>query len=118
MPSPTPVNRRTLLRILGRSIATPLLAPPIAFAQAVWPARAVRYVNGFPAGGATDTLSGIVSVTGTAFEQQIVLRSDGDVTGLSASAADSAALSRMGGIEVRVFGRGGKPFPHAPSLSR
>ena len=57
MPSPATVNRRTLLAILGGSIATPLLAPRIAFAQEVWPARAVRYVNAFPAGGATDTLS-------------------------------------------------------------
>jgi tripartite-type tricarboxylate transporter receptor subunit TctC len=60
MSSPTTVNRRTLLTILGSSIATPLLAPRIAFAQEAWPARTVRYVNGFPAGGATDTLSRIL----------------------------------------------------------
>src|SRR4030081_3902662 len=60
MPSPTPVNRRTLLTLLGGSIATPLLAPCIAFSQEAWPARTVRYVNGFPAGGATDTLSRIL----------------------------------------------------------
>ena len=60
MSSPTTLNRRTLLAILGGSIATPLVAPRIAFAQAAWPARAVRYVNGFPAGGATDTLSRIL----------------------------------------------------------
>src|SRR4051812_50067347 len=39
---------------------SPLLAPRVAFAQAAWPARPVRYVNGFPAGGATDTLSRIL----------------------------------------------------------
>src|SRR3954464_5606350 len=60
MPSPITVNRRTLLGSLGGSIAAPLLAAPMAFAQAGWPARAVRYVNGFPAGGATDTLSRIL----------------------------------------------------------
>src|SRR4030081_3085390 len=60
MSSPTPVNRRTLLTILGSSIATPLLAPRIAFSQEAWPVRTVRYVNGFPAGGATDTLSRIL----------------------------------------------------------
>src|SRR3954470_10646109 len=60
MSSPTTVNRRTLLTILGGSIATPLLAPRIGLAQEVWPARTVRYVNGFPAGGATDTLSRIL----------------------------------------------------------
>ena len=60
MSSPTTVNRRTLLAILGGSIAMPLPAPRIAFAQEAWPGRAVRYVNGFPAGGATDTLSRIL----------------------------------------------------------
>jgi tripartite-type tricarboxylate transporter receptor subunit TctC len=59
MPSPTSVNRRTLLTILGGSILTPIL-PDIAFSQEAWPARTVRYVNGFPAGGATDTLSRIL----------------------------------------------------------
>src|SRR3978361_1190512 len=57
MLSSTPVNRRTFL---GGAIATPLLAPRIALAQEAWPARAVRYINGFPAGGATDTLSRIL----------------------------------------------------------
>jgi len=60
MSSPTPVSSRTLLTILGGSIATPLLAPDFAFAQEAWPTRPVRYVNGFPAGGATDTLSRIL----------------------------------------------------------
>ena len=59
MPSPTPVNRRTLLSLLGGSFAAPLL-PQMAFAQEAWPTRTVRYVNGFPAGGATDTLSRIL----------------------------------------------------------
>ena len=60
MSSPTAMNRRTLLTILGGSIATPLLAPDFAFSQEAWPTRPVRYVNGFPAGGATDTLSRIL----------------------------------------------------------
>src|SRR5258707_10400997 len=60
MPSPTAVNRRKLLTLLGSSIATPLLAPRIALTQEAWPVRTVRYVNGFPAGGATDTLSRIL----------------------------------------------------------
>src|SRR4029453_1378698 len=60
MSSPSPVNRRSLLTLLGGSIAAPLLAPRMAFAQEAWPARTVRYVNGFPAGGATDTLSRIL----------------------------------------------------------
>ena len=59
MSSLTPVNRRTLLTMVGGSIAAPL-APRMAFSQEAWPARTVRYVNGFPAGGATDTLSRIL----------------------------------------------------------
>ena len=53
----------------------------------------------------TDSLTGIVSITGTAFEQQIVLRSGNTATTLSAAAPDSAALSRLGGVEVLVVGR-------------
>src|SRR3954452_12588653 len=60
MSSPGSVNRRTLLTVFGGSIAWPLLRPENAFAQEAWPARTVRYVNGFPAGGATDTLSRIL----------------------------------------------------------
>src|SRR4051794_30862166 len=60
MPSPESVNRRKLLRLVGSSIAAPLLAPRIAVTQEAWPTRTVRYVNGFPAGGATDTLSRLI----------------------------------------------------------
>lgn len=52
-----------------------------------------------------DSLTGIVSVTGTAFEQRLVLRSGNSATPLSAAASDSAALSRLGGVEVVVIGR-------------
>lgn len=52
-----------------------------------------------------DSLTGIVSITGTSFEQQQVLRSGATATLLSAAAPDSAALSRLGGIEVLVVGR-------------
>src|SRR5258708_32234445 len=60
MPSRTSVSRRTLLSILGGSVAAPLMAPQIVSSQEAWPVRTVRYVNGFPAGGATDTLSRIL----------------------------------------------------------
>ena len=52
-----------------------------------------------------DSLVGIVSITGTSFEQQLVLRSGTAATLLSAAAPDSAALSRLGGVEVLVIGR-------------
>ncbi|MBC7431756.1 MAG: tripartite tricarboxylate transporter substrate binding protein [Rubritepida sp.] len=38
------------------AIATPALAQP-ALAQPAWPAQAVRYINPYPPGGPTDTLS-------------------------------------------------------------
>lgn len=52
-----------------------------------------------------DSLTGIVSITGTSFERQIVLFSGSTATFLSAGAPDSAALSRLGGVEVLVVGR-------------
>jgi hypothetical protein len=52
-----------------------------------------------------DSLSGIISITGTAFEQQLYLRSGTSATLLSAAVSDSAALSRLGGVEVRVVGQ-------------
>jgi len=60
--------------------------------------------NGTRASIAPDSLRGIVSITGTAFEQQIALRSDNHVTPLAALTADSLALSRLGGVEVLVIG--------------
>lgn len=54
---------------------------------------------------APDSLRGIVSITGTSFEQQIVLRSGNATTRLSAAASDSAALSHLGGVEVLIVGK-------------
>ena len=54
-----------------------------------------------------DSVAGIVSITGTAFEQHIVLRSGQVVIPLSAATSDSAALSRMGGVQVDVVGTWG-----------
>ena len=59
-----------------------------------------------PAAIKPDTVAGVVSITGTAFEQRIVLRANGQVIiPLLAATSDSAALSRMGGVQVRVVGR-------------
>jgi len=51
-----------------------------------------------------DSVRGIVSITGTDFDQHIVIRSGNAVTPVAANAADSGALSRMGGVEVLVVG--------------
>jgi tripartite-type tricarboxylate transporter receptor subunit TctC len=47
------LDRRAALTVF----ATPLIMPGRAFAAPDWPSRTVRYINAFPAGGATDTLS-------------------------------------------------------------
>jgi hypothetical protein len=50
-------------------------------------------------------LHGTVSVTGTSFEQQLVLQSSNRNTRLlPANAADSTALVRLGGIEIAARG--------------
>jgi hypothetical protein len=53
---------------------------------------------------APDTVRGIVSVTGTGFDQTVMLRSGTNTITLAANASDSAALTRLGGADVLVFG--------------
>jgi len=52
-------RRRTLLLASG-ALATPMLATGVARAADDWPTKPVRYINVFPPGGPTDTLSRIV----------------------------------------------------------
>ena len=54
---PLSVDRRRALATISSLIAAPFLAPRVGRAGEAWPIRSVKYVNGFPAGGATDTLS-------------------------------------------------------------
>ncbi|MFB9267118.1 Bug family tripartite tricarboxylate transporter substrate binding protein [Bradyrhizobium erythrophlei] len=53
---PSSVNRRDVLAAIGAAI----VAATGVRAGEGWPLRSVRYVNGFPAGGATDTLSRVI----------------------------------------------------------
>lgn len=55
--TPSPAGRRAALGALGALGAAPFIIGSQARAQATWPSRPVRYINPFPAGGATDTLS-------------------------------------------------------------
>ena len=57
---PLSVNRRRALALLGSVVAAPWLAPRVGRTAEAWPIRPVKYVNGFPAGGATDTLSRVL----------------------------------------------------------
>ena len=54
---------------------------------------------------APDSVTGTVSVTGTSFEQRLVLRTGDSAVRLSVAAPDSAALTRLSGVEVMVTGR-------------
>jgi tripartite-type tricarboxylate transporter receptor subunit TctC len=112
MSSPAHVSRRTALSLLGGSLAMPLLAPRIVSAQETWPTRTVRYVNGFPAGGSTDTLSRILcQKMGDLAGQPFVVETKagaGGVIGADAvakSAADGHTLG-LGGIANNVLAIG------------
>src|SRR3954469_21572005 len=99
----TAVNRRTLLTMFGGSIATPVLAPRIAFSQEAWPARTVRYVNGFPAGGATDTLSRILCQKMSELSgQSFVVENRGGAGGVLG--ADAVAKAPPDGYTVGLGG--------------
>jgi tripartite-type tricarboxylate transporter receptor subunit TctC len=103
MSSPTAVNRRNLLTVLCGSIAMPLLAPRGAFSQEAWPARTVRYVNGFPAGGATDTLSRILCQKMSELSgQSFVVENRGGAGGVLG--ADAVAKASPDGYTVGLGG--------------
>src|SRR3954471_1968115 len=112
MPSLTAVNRRRLLSILGASLATPLLAPRLALTQESWPARGVRYINGFPAGGATDTLSRILCQKMSELSgQSFVVENRGGAGGVLgadavAKAAPDGYTVGLGGIAQNVLAIG------------
>src|SRR5476649_1059203 len=52
--------RRRALAVLGSALTAPAIASGVARAGTDWPNKPVRYINLFPAGGATDVLSRIV----------------------------------------------------------
>ena len=54
------ISRRRALAFSGGVLAAPMIASGIARASTDWPNRTVKYINIFPAGGPTDTLSRIV----------------------------------------------------------
>ena len=103
MPLPASVNRRTLLTVLGGSIAAPFVLPRATFAQEGWPARPVRYVNGFPAGGATDSLSRILCQRMSELSgQSFVVENRGGAGGVLG--ADAVAKASPDGYTVGLGG--------------
>jgi tripartite-type tricarboxylate transporter receptor subunit TctC len=59
--SPAPVTRRTLLSAAGACTATLALRPAGARAQLVWPARPIRPVVVYPAGGVGDSVARLLA---------------------------------------------------------
>jgi tripartite-type tricarboxylate transporter receptor subunit TctC len=94
--------RRRALGVLGGALATPMIASGIARAQSDWPNKSVRYINLFPAGGATDVLSRIVcqelsELTG----QQFIVENKGGSGGNVG--ADAIAKSAPDGYTVGLL---------------
>jgi hypothetical protein len=70
-----------------------------------------------PPRASKDSVGGVVAVMGTAFEQHLVLRTDTSSLELVATRNDSTALSRLGGVDVVLFGTQG-PTAFAVSAFR
>lgn len=99
------IGRRTLVGgIAGGMAAAVLGAPAIVSAQGSYPNKAVRYINPFPAGGATDTLSRLFCAKMSELSgQQWIVENKGGSGGnvgmemLTQSPADGYTLG-LGGI--------------------
>jgi tripartite-type tricarboxylate transporter receptor subunit TctC len=104
MPMPAPINRRQLLSLAGGAAAAPYLFPSSGRAQeAQWPARSVRYINGFPAGGATDILSRILCQRMSEISgQSFVVENKGGAGGVLGT--DAIAKSQADGYTVGLGG--------------
>ena len=100
---PLRVSRRSVLKVLGGSVAAPFIVPRMASAQEAWPTRQVRYINGFPAGGATDTLSRIICQKMSDLSgQSFVVENKGGAGGVLG--ADAIAKSAPDGYTVGLGG--------------
>ena len=96
------VPRRRVLAVMGGVLATPYVASGVARAGEDWPNRPVKYINLFPAGGATDVLSRTVcqqlsELTG----QQFVVENKGGSGGNVG--ADAIAKSPNDGYTVGLM---------------
>ena len=120
-------NRRATLGVLGGVLAAPFIIGSAARAQAAWPTRPVRYINPYPAGGATDTLSRLFcvrmsEVTGQQFVVENRGGGGGDVgvEAVARSEPDGYTLG-LGGISSHAISptlKAGKlPFDAAKDFS-
>ncbi len=95
---PRPLSRRRALAF----VASPFIASGIARAADDWPNKSVRYINLFPAGGATDIMSRIVcqalsEITG----QQFIVENKGGSGGNVG--ADYIAKSTPDGYTIGLY---------------
>jgi len=103
MSSPMLLDRRNALAFFG-SLAAPMILPRLARAEA-WPAKTVRYINAFPAGGATDTLSRIFCQKMTELSgQSFVVENKVGAGGIVG--ADAVAKSPPDGYTIGLGGIG------------
>ncbi|WP_428682471.1 Bug family tripartite tricarboxylate transporter substrate binding protein [Reyranella sp.] len=101
-----PIGRRT---VVGGLAAATLAAPAIVSAQGTYPNKPIRYINPFPAGGGTDTLSRIFCAKMTELTgQQWIVENKGGSGGnvgmdaLAQSAPDGYTLG-LGGISSHAI---------------
>ena len=73
-------GRRRALALIGGALAAPWIFGSAARAQAAWPSRPVRYINPYPPGGPTDTLSRLLcaSLSEITGQQFVVENRGGD----------------------------------------
>ena len=73
-------SRRSALGLIGGVLAAPWIIGSAARAQAGWPIRPVRYINPYPPGGPTDTLSRLLcaSLSELSGQQFVVENRGGD----------------------------------------
>ena len=73
-------SRRNALGMIGGVLAAPWIVSSAARAQAAWPNKPVRYINPYPAGGPTDTLSRLfcASMSELTGQQFVVENKGGD----------------------------------------
>ena len=102
-------SRRRFVRLIGSALAAPWILSSTARAQAAWPNRPVRYINPYPAGGPTDTLSrlfcaALTDITGQQFVVENRGGDGGDVGMAEVARGDpDGYLVGMGGISSHAI---------------
>ncbi|MET0679109.1 MAG: tripartite tricarboxylate transporter substrate-binding protein [Bradyrhizobium sp.] len=100
---PRSIDRRRALALACSAVAAPLLFPRVGRAAEPWPIRPVKYINGFPAGGATDTLSRVLCQKLTELSgQSFVVENKAGAGGVIG--ADAIAKSSPDGYTVGLGG--------------